>query len=54
MRLPGIWELVIIALILIVIFGGSKAMTGMKGLGRELYGIKKKLDDLDNIKKGKF
>ncbi len=54
MSMPGIWELIIIVLILIVLFGGGKAMGTIKDLGREVYGLKKKIDDLEDIKKGKF
>jgi len=52
--MPGIWEIVIIILILIIIFGGGKAMGTIRDLGREVYSLKKKLNDLDDIKKGKF
>mgnify|MGYP000916642628 CR=1 FL=1 len=54
MGMPGIWELVIIVLVLIILFGGNKAMSTIRGLGKEVYDIKKKLDDLDDIKRGKF
>ncbi len=52
--MPGMWELIIIVLILVVLFGGTKAMGTIKNLGREVYDIKKKLDDINDIKKGKF
>ncbi len=49
--MPGMWELVIIVLILVVLFGGTKAMGTIKNLGREVYDIKKKLDDINDIKR---
>ncbi len=52
--MPGLWELVIIVLILVILFGGTKAMGAVKSLGKEVYDIKKKLDDINDIKKGKF
>ncbi|HPV99355.1 MAG: twin-arginine translocase TatA/TatE family subunit [Spirochaetota bacterium] len=52
--MPGMWELIIIVLILVVLFGGSRAMDTIKSLGREVYDIRKRLDDINDIKKGKF
>jgi Sec-independent protein translocase protein TatA len=54
MSMPGIWEIIIIAVVLIILFGGNKAMATVKDLGREVYQLKKKVDGLDDIKKGKF
>jgi Sec-independent protein translocase protein TatA len=54
MTMPGIWELIIIGLILVALLGGGKAMGAIKDLGKEVYGLKRKLDDLEDIKKGKF
>jgi Sec-independent protein translocase protein TatA len=54
MSMPGIWEIVIIAVILIILFGGNRAMSTIKDLGREVYQLKKKVDDLEDLKKGKF
>lgn len=50
MSMPGIWELIIILLIIIVLFGGNKAFATIKEMGREVQKIKKKLEDFEDIK----
>ena len=44
----GFWEIVIIALIVLLIFGGKKIPELMKGLGK---GVKKFEEDVNEIKK---
>lgn len=51
MGMPGIWEILIIVLILIVIFGGNRSMSIIRDLGKEVFDLKKKLKDLDDIRK---
>ena len=48
-QLPGSGELIVIAIIAIVLFGGGKAISSAKKLGKEVFELKKNVDD---IKKG--
>jgi|GEM_PF-422835 len=41
--LPGGWELILIAAIIVVLFGGTKALSS---LGRGIYSVKKEVDDI--------
>ena len=51
----GFWEIVIIALIVLLIFGGKKIPELMKGLGKGVKnfkeGMKEVEDDVQDIKK---
>jgi Sec-independent protein translocase protein TatA len=50
-QLPGGGELLVIIGIIALLFGGSKAMSSVKDLGKEVYKLKKDVDDLkDNVK----
>ena len=50
-NLPGGGEWLVIIAIIIVLFGGSKAMSSVKDLGKEVYKLKKDVDDLkDEVK----
>jgi Sec-independent protein translocase protein TatA len=51
MGMPGIWEILIIVLILIVIFGGNRSMSIIRDLGKEVLDLKKKFKDLDDRRK---
>lgn len=54
MSIPGIWEILIIVLIIIVIFGGNKSMSIIRNLGKEIFELKKKIKDIDDLRKGKL
>jgi len=54
MSMPGMWEIIIIAVMLVILFGGNRAMATVRDLGREVYQLRKKVDDINDIKKGKF
>lgn len=51
----GFWEIVIIALVVLLIFGGKKIPELMKGLGKGIKsfkeGMKEVEDDVNEIKK---
>lgn len=49
MTLPGGWEWIIIIAIIILIFGGSRAVHSMKKAGSEIYKFKKDIDDIKDI-----
>ncbi len=50
-QLPGGGELLVIIAIIVVLFGSSKAVSTMKDLGKEVYRLKKDVDDLkDEVK----
>lgn len=46
-QMPGGGELLIIIAIIVVLFGSNKALSAAKDLGREVYRLKK---DVDNLK----
>lgn len=48
-QLPGGWELIVIIVILIFLFGGNKAKSAIKNIGRQAYKTKKEIDDIKNI-----
>ena len=54
MSIPGFWEILIIVLIIIVIFGGNRSMSIIKNLGKEVFDLKKKFKDFDDLRKGKL
>jgi sec-independent protein translocase protein TatA len=43
----GIWEILIIALIILLIFGGKKIPELMKGIGKGIKSLKEGLSDAD-------
>jgi len=50
-NLPGGGEWLVIIAIIVVLFGGSRAMSSVKDLGKEVYKLKKDVDDLkDEVK----
>ena len=50
-QLPGGGELLVIIAIIVVLFGSSKALSAAKDLGKEVYRLKKDVDDLkDEVK----
>ncbi|MFW5771087.1 MAG: twin-arginine translocase TatA/TatE family subunit [Spirochaetota bacterium] len=51
MALPGIWELLIIALIVLLVFGSNRLMGIMRDMGKEVYKLKDKIKDIENITK---
>ena len=51
MTMPGIWELLIIALIVLLIFGSNRLMGIMRDMGKEVYKLKDKIKDIENITK---
>ncbi|MDB3950101.1 twin-arginine translocase TatA/TatE family subunit [Gammaproteobacteria bacterium] len=50
MGMPGFWEILIILLVLLVLFGGKKIRTMGSDLGESLKGFKKAIKDEDSIK----
>jgi len=52
MSIPGGWELLLIVVIAMVLFGGNRAFSAVKTMGREIYKVKKDVDELkDDIKR---
>ncbi len=50
-NLPGGGEWLVIIGIIVLLFGGSKAMSSVKDLGKEVYKLKKDVNDLkDEVK----
>lgn len=45
-NLPGGGEWLVIIGIIALLFGGSKAMASMKDMGKEVYKLKKDVDDI--------
>ena len=45
MRMPGFWEIIIILIVLLVLFGGKKIRTMGSDLGESLKGFKKAIKD---------
>jgi sec-independent protein translocase protein TatA len=50
MGMPGFWEILIILLVLLVLFGGKKIRTMGSDLGESLKGFKKAIKDEDSTK----
>jgi len=50
MNLPGGWEWILIIAIIVILFGGGRAVASMKKAGSEIYRIKKDIDDIKNVK----
>jgi len=50
MSIPGGWELIVIILVLVLLFGGRKIPELMKGLGQGLKEFKKARNDEDSSK----
>lgn len=51
-QMPGGGELLVIVAIIIVLFGSSKAFSAVKDMGKEVYRLKKEVDDLKDEVKG--
>jgi Sec-independent protein translocase protein TatA len=51
-QLPGGGELLVIIGIITLLFGGNKAISSVKDLGKEVYKLKKDVDDLKDEVKG--
>lgn len=49
MSLPGGWEIVVIALIIIFLFNGNKVKESMKNLGKGFYKAKKEVDEIKDL-----
>jgi len=50
-QMPGGGELLVISAIIVVLFGSNKALSAVKDLGKEVYRLKKDVDDLkDEVK----
>ncbi len=50
-QMPGGGELLVIIAIIVVLFGSNKALSAAKDLGKEVYKLKKDVDDLkDEVK----
>lgn len=50
-NLPGGGEWLVIIAVIALLFGGSRAMSSVKDLGKEIHKLKKDVDDLkDDIK----
>jgi sec-independent protein translocase protein TatA len=49
--MPGGWELIVIILIVVLLFGGRKIPELMKGLGQGLKEFKKAKNEVDEEKK---
>lgn len=45
--MPGIWEILIIAFIILLIFGGKKIPELMKGLGKGVKSFKEGINEVD-------
>ena len=53
-QLPGGSELIVIAIIFIILFGGGKAISSAKKLGKDVSELKKNVDDIkDEVKMDK-
>ena len=46
MNFPGGWEIIANIAIIIIIFGGGKVVNSMKNAGKEIYRLKKDVDDI--------
>ena len=53
MRMPGFWEIIIILIVLLVLFGGKKIRTMGSDLGESLKGFKKAIKDDDAASESK-
>ena len=51
MGMPGIWEILIILMVLLVLFGGKKIRSMGSDLGESLKGFKKAIKDEDTESK---
>jgi sec-independent protein translocase protein TatA len=51
MAIPGGWELIVIILIVVLLFGGRKIPELMKGLGQGLKEFKKAKNEVDEDSK---
>lgn len=53
-QMPGGGELLMIIGIIALLFGGSKAMSSVKDMGKEVSRLKKDVDDLKDSVKGEI
>ena len=51
MTIPGGWEWIVIILVIIILFGGNKAVSSIKKAGSEFYKVKKDIDNIKDITK---
>ncbi len=49
--MPSGWELIIIIAVVIILFGGNKAIDRVRDLGKDVYKVKKEIDDLKDMNK---
>ena len=48
-NLPGGWEIILVIVIVVLLFGGNKAKESVKNLGRNIYKAKKDIDDIKDL-----
>ena len=48
-NLPSGWEIILVIIIVIFLFGGSKAKETVKNLGKNVYRAKKEIDDIKDL-----
>ena len=51
MSLPSGWELILIVIIVLILFGGPKAIGAIKEAGKGAVKLKKEIDDIKDIAK---
>lgn len=51
MGIPGGWELLVIAIVVLLLFGGKKIPEFMKGLGKGVKNFKDGINGVDDEKK---
>ena len=51
--MPGHWELLIVALVILLLFGGARLPSLMRNLGRSATEFKKGMSGIDDDKAGK-
>jgi sec-independent protein translocase protein TatA len=51
LRVPGLWEAIIILLIVLLIFGGKKIPELMKGMGKGIRNFKEGMNNPDEDEK---
>ena len=49
MSMPGWMEIVVIIAILVILFGGPKARDTLSKMGKNVYKVKKEIDDIKKI-----
>ena len=51
MSLPGGWEIVVVIVIILILFSGSRVKNSIKNIGKGLYKAKKEVDEIKEITK---